>query len=59
MPQNKVVPMREAVARFVPDSASVCMATALEAVISTLGPEACEVVRVKTPRLSEPLDYGA
>ena len=26
---------------------------------STLGPEAREAVRVKTPRLSEPLDYGA
>jgi glutaconate CoA-transferase subunit A len=27
--------------------------------LSTLGPEAREAVRVKTPRLSEPLDYGA
>jgi len=27
--------------------------------LSTLGPEAREGVRVKTPRLSEPLDYGA
>ena len=27
--------------------------------LSTLGPEAREAVRVKTPRLSELLDYGA
>jgi len=27
--------------------------------LSTLGPEARETVRVKTQRLSEPLDYGA
>jgi glutaconate CoA-transferase subunit A len=27
--------------------------------LSTLGPEVREAVRVKTPRLSEPLDYGA
>jgi hypothetical protein len=27
--------------------------------LSTLGPEAREAVRVKTPRLSESLDYGA
>jgi hypothetical protein len=59
VPQDKVVPLREAVARFVPDVASVCMSTALEAVISTLGPEAREAVRVMKPRLSEPLDYGA
>jgi glutaconate CoA-transferase subunit A len=115
--------MQEAVGRFVPDGASVCMGAALEGLIpfaagcarriqaawvgnvsaglghnsqravehgvprrievedhsnltiaaallagtmgawkgflSTLGPEAREAVRVKTPRLSEPLDYGA
>ena len=105
--------MQEAAGRFVPDSALVCMGTALEALIpfaagcvrriqtawlgnvsaglghnyheetrtvegarawldhwvfgvadwknflSTLGPEGREAVRVKTPRLSEPLDYGA
>jgi hypothetical protein len=50
--------MREAVARFVPDGASVCTGTAL-GFLSTLGSEALEAVRVKTPRLSEPLDYGA
>lgn len=33
MPQDKVVPMREAVARFVPDGASVCMGTAVEVLI--------------------------
>jgi glutaconate CoA-transferase, subunit A len=33
VPQDKVVSMREAVARFVPDGASVCMGTALEALI--------------------------
>jgi glutaconate CoA-transferase, subunit A len=33
VPENKLVPMREAVARFVPDGASVCMGTALEALI--------------------------
>jgi len=27
--------------------------------LATLGPEAREAVRVNTPRLSEPLDYGA
>jgi glutaconate CoA-transferase, subunit A len=109
--------MQEAVGRFVPGGASVCMGTALEALIPfiaghepirqrrhnltllgpisdilvdqlvaagwvrrnqaacvgnvsaglghnhqravALGPEAREAVRVKTPRLSEPLDYGA
>ncbi len=116
--------MQEAVGRCVPDDASVCMGTALEALIpftaggvrcvqaawagnalavapylptrsllgtglldsnpthnkrnararldrwvycgadwkgflSTLGAEAREAARVKTPRLSEPLDYGA
>jgi hypothetical protein len=104
--------MQEAVGRFVPDGASVCMGTALKALIpfaagfvrriqaawvgnvsaglghnyhgetrtvegarpwldhwifgvadskgflSTLGPDAREAERVKTPRLSEPLDYG-
>jgi glutaconate CoA-transferase subunit A len=33
VPQDKLVSMREAVARFVPDGASVCMGTALEALI--------------------------
>src|SRR5207244_4597449 len=33
VPENKLVPMKEAVARFVPDGASVCMGTALEALI--------------------------
>ena len=42
--------MQEAVGRFVPDR---------KGLLSTLGPEARETVRVKTPRLSEPLDYGA
>lgn len=33
MPQDKVVPTSEAVARFVPDGASVCMGKALEGLI--------------------------
>jgi glutaconate CoA-transferase subunit A len=33
MPGSKLVPMREAIARFVPDGASICLGTALEALI--------------------------
>ncbi|PYO58611.1 MAG: CoA transferase subunit A, partial [Candidatus Rokuibacteriota bacterium] len=33
MPPSKLVSMREAVARFVPDGASVCLNAAIEALI--------------------------
>jgi glutaconate CoA-transferase subunit A len=33
MPGSKLVPMREAIARFVPDGTSICLGTALEALI--------------------------
>lgn len=79
--------MRDAIARFVPDGASVCMGAALEALIpfaaghelirqgrrnlTLMGPisdmlfdhkvgaERLEGLRVKRPRLSEALDFGA
>ena len=46
--------MRETVAR-----SWIYGVTDGKGVLSTLGPEAREAVRVKTPLLSEPLDYGA
>ena len=64
--------MQEAVGRFVPDGASVCMGTALEALIPfAAGHELIRQRRrdltlvglisdiLSDPGLSEPLDYGA